>query len=73
MREDKRLDVKIVVEITDNGTPFSSNTTTWEDVPYIGVLGIQKKMVEFLNGMVDMGYEQWSNSLIENPTEEVKK
>ena len=45
----------------------------WEDVPYIGVLGIQKKMVEFLNGMVDMGYEQWSNSLIETPAEEVKK
>ena len=49
MREDKRLDGKIVVEITDNGTPFSSNTTTWEDVPYIGVLGIQKQMVEFLS------------------------
>lgn len=63
MREDKRLDVKIVVEITDNGKAFSSNTTTWEDVPYIGVLGIQKKMVEFLDSMVGVGYEQWTASL----------
>ncbi len=55
MAIDKRLDVKVVVEITDNGVPYSSNTTTWEDVPYFGVLKIQQEMIGFLTRMNEFG------------------
>lgn len=56
MRTDKRLDVKLSLVITDNEKPFSSSTVTWEDVPYVGVLEIQKKLLAFLNEMNQLGY-----------------
>lgn len=56
MNADKRLDVKLNLTITDNETPFSSATVTWEDVPYIGVLEIQKKLIAFLAEMNQLGY-----------------
>lgn len=55
MAIDKRLDVKVILEITDNGAPFSSNTTTWEDVPRSGVLKIQQEMIGFLTRMTEYG------------------
>jgi hypothetical protein len=55
MSADKRLDVKLVLEITDNGAPFSSNTTTWEDVPREGVLKIQQEIIGFLTRMTEYG------------------
>jgi hypothetical protein len=66
MTADKRLDVKLALEITDNGTPFSSNTTTWEDVPREGVLKIQQEMIGFLTRMTEYG-AQWAAE-IANPT-----
>jgi len=56
MRADKRLDVKLSLVITDNEKPFSSSTVTWEDVPYVGVLEIQKKLIAFLTEMNQLGY-----------------
>lgn len=56
MRDDKRLDVKLSLVITDNEQPFSSSTVTWEDVPYVGVLEIQKKLIAFLTEMNQLGY-----------------
>mgnify|MGYP000703806420 FL=1 len=56
MRTDKRLDVKLSLVITDNEKPFSSSTVTWEDVPYVGVLEIQKKLIAFLTEMNQLGY-----------------
>lgn len=56
MRADKRLDVKLSLVITDNELPFSSSTVTWEDVPYVGVLEIQKKLIAFLTEMNQLGY-----------------
>jgi len=56
MRTDKRLDVKLLLVITDNEKPFSSSTVTWEDVPYVGVLEIQKKLIAFLTEMNQLGY-----------------
>jgi len=54
--KDKRLDVKLTLVITDNGKPYTSSTTTWEDVPYFGVLEIEKKMIAFLQEMNQFGY-----------------
>ena len=62
MRTDKRLDVKLSLVITDNEKPFSSSTVTWEDVPYVGVLEIQKKLLAFLNEMNQLGYAQLAAS-----------
>lgn len=56
MKADKRLDVKLALVITDNEKPFSSSTVTWEDVPYAGVLEIQKKLIAFLTEMNQLGY-----------------
>ena len=56
MRDDKRLDVKLSLVITDNELPFSSSIVTWEDVPYVGVLEIQKKLIAFLTEMNQLGY-----------------
>jgi hypothetical protein len=56
MKDDKRLDVKLSLIITDNEKPFSSSTVTWEDVPYIGVLEIEKKLIAFLGEMNQLGY-----------------
>lgn len=56
MNPDKRLDVKLSLVITDNEKPFSSSITTWEDVPYIGVLEIEKKLIAFLTEMNQLGY-----------------
>ena len=58
MKADKRLDVKLVFEVKDNELPFSSATVTWDDVPYVGVLEIQKKLIAFLAEMNQMGYAQ---------------
>jgi len=58
MRNDKRLDVKLSLVITDDEKPFSSSLVTWEDVPYIGVLEIQKKLIAFLSEMNQLGYVQ---------------
>jgi hypothetical protein len=54
--KDKRLDVKLSLVITDNEKPFSSSTVTWEDVPYVGVLEIEKKLIQFLEEMNQLGY-----------------
>ena len=54
--KDKRLDVKLSLIITDNEKPYSSSTVTWEDLPYIGVLEIQKKLIAFLAEMNQLGY-----------------
>ena len=54
--KDKRLDVKLSLVITDNEKPFSSSTVTWEDVPYVGVLEIEKKLIAFLEEMNQFGY-----------------
>ena len=56
MNLDKRLDVKLSLVITDNEKPFSSSTITWEDVPYVGVLEIEKKLIAFLEEMNQLGY-----------------
>jgi hypothetical protein len=56
MKDDKRLDVKLSLVITDNEKPFSSSTVTWEDVPYVGVLEIEKRLIAFLNAMNQLGY-----------------
>ena len=56
MKPDKRLDVKLTLVITDNEQPFSSATVTWEDVPYVGVLEIQKKLIALLGEMNQLGY-----------------
>jgi len=56
MKADKRLDVKLTLVITDNEQPFSSATVTWEDVPYAGVLEIQKKLIALLGEMNQLGY-----------------
>ena len=56
MKVDKRLDIKLALVITDNEKPFSSSTVTWEDVPYVGVLEIQKKLIAFLTEMNQLGY-----------------
>jgi len=56
MKSDKRLDVKFSLVITENEKPFSSSTTTWEDVPYVGVLEIEKKLIAFLSEMNQVGY-----------------
>jgi hypothetical protein len=58
MKDDKRLDVKLALVVTDNEKPFSSATVTWEDVPYVGVLEIEKKLVAFLGEMNQLGYAQ---------------
>jgi hypothetical protein len=54
--KDKRLDVKLSLVITDNEKPFASSITTWEDVPYVGVLEIEKKLIAFLEEMNQLGY-----------------
>ena len=56
MNPDKRLDVKVSLVITDNEKPFSSSVVTWEDVPYAGVLEIEKKLIAFLEEMNQLGY-----------------
>lgn len=56
MRTDKRLDVQLSLVITDDGKPFSSSIVTWEDVPYVGVLEIEKKLIAFLAEMNQLGY-----------------
>lgn len=58
MKIDKRLNVKLSLVITDNEKPFSSSTVIWDDVPYIGVLEIEKKLIAFLNEMNQLGYAQ---------------
>jgi hypothetical protein len=58
MKDDKRLDVKLSLVITDNEKPFSSSTVTWEDMPYWGVLEIEKKLIAFLGEMNQLGYAQ---------------
>lgn len=58
MKVDKRLDVKLSLVITDNEQPFSSSVVTWEDVPYLGVLEIEKKLIAFLGEMNQLGYAQ---------------
>ena len=54
--KDKRLDVKLSLVITDNEKPFSSSTITWSDVPKLGVLEIEKKLIAFLAEMNQFGY-----------------
>ncbi len=56
MNPDKRLDVKLSLVITDNEKPFASLTTTWEDILYVGVLEIEKKLIAFLTEMNQLGY-----------------
>lgn len=58
MSPDKRLDVKLSLVITDNEKPFSSAVVTWEDVPYAGVLEIEKTLINFLSDMNQLGYAQ---------------
>lgn len=58
MIPDKRLDVKLSLVITDDGSPFCSSITTWDDVPYPGVLEIEKRLIAFLNEMNQFGYAQ---------------
>jgi len=55
---DKRLDVRLALVITDHEQPFSSATVQWSDVPYIGVLEIEKRLIEFLDSMNQLGYAQ---------------
>ncbi len=62
MKDDKRLDVKLSLVITDNEKPFSSSTVTWEDVPYVGVLEIEKRLIAFLNAMNQLGYSLLESS-----------
>jgi hypothetical protein len=54
--KEKRLDVSLSLVITDDGKPYTSSTTTWEDVPYIGVLEIEKKLIALLTEMNQLGY-----------------
>jgi hypothetical protein len=54
--KDKRLDVKLTLVITDQGKPFSSSTVTWDDLPKLGVLEIEKKLIAFLAEMNQLGY-----------------
>ena len=56
MNPDKRLDVKVSLVITDNDKPFSSSVVTWEDMPYVGVLEIEKKLIAVLEEMNQLGY-----------------
>ncbi len=56
MNNDKRLDVKITLVITDNEKPFSSSVVTWEDMPYPIVLEVEKKLIAFLGEMNQLGY-----------------
>lgn len=58
MKDDKRLDVKLSLVITDSEQPFSSSVVAWEDVPYVGVLEIEKKLIAFLAEMNQLGYAQ---------------
>lgn len=62
MSPDKRLDVKLSLVITDNEKPFSSAVVSWEDVPYIAVLEIEKKLVAFLAEMNQLGYSALSSA-----------
>jgi hypothetical protein len=62
MKSDKRLDVKLSLVITDDAQPFSSSTVTWEDVPYAGVLEIEKRLIAFLNAMNQLGYSLLESS-----------
>lgn len=55
MSTDKRLDVKLSLVITDDDKPFSSAIITWDDVPYDGVLEIEKNMLVFLDKMHQFG------------------
>lgn len=55
MKDDKRLDVKLSLVITDNEKPYSSATVTWEDVPYFGVLELEKKLIALLQDMNQFG------------------
>ena len=54
--KNKRLKVQLSLVITDNEKPFSSSTVVWDDVPYIGVLEIEKKLIAFLDAMNQLGY-----------------
>jgi hypothetical protein len=54
--KEKRLDVSLSLVITDDGKPYTSSTTTWEDVPYVGVLEIEKKLIALLTEMNQLGY-----------------
>lgn len=66
MKRDKRLDVKLSLVITEvDAQPFSSSTVTWEDVPYVGVLEIEKRLITFLNEMHQLGYAQLAASATE--------
>ena len=56
MKPDKRLDVKLALTITDQGKPYSSSLVTWDDVPYVAVLEIEKKLIVFMNEMNQLGY-----------------
>jgi len=54
--KDKRLKVELSLVITDNGKPYSSSTVRWDDVPYVGVLEIEKKLIVLLEEMNQLGY-----------------
>ena len=54
---DKRLNVKLALDIHDGEKPFNSATVEWFDVPYGGVLEIQKNLLVFLKTMNELGYE----------------
>ena len=63
MRENKRLDMTLTLHITDQGEPFHSSTVTWNEVPYVEVLEIEKRLIAFLSGMQEMGVAQWRASV----------
>jgi len=52
----KRLDVSVTLDITDGGKPFNHSVVTWSDVPYEGVLEIQKNMIDVLERLNQLGY-----------------
>ena len=56
MNPDKRLDVKLSLVITDNDKPYSSYIVTWEDMPYVGVLDIEKRLGTVLLDLNQLGY-----------------
>ena len=56
MSYDKKLDVCLSLRITDQGKPYSSAEVYWNDVPYAGVLEIQKNLIVLLKTMNDLGY-----------------
>lgn len=56
MSYDKRLDVTLSLRITDKNQPFNSADIEWNDVPYAGVLEIQKNLIAFLAAMNALGY-----------------